>query len=112
MENEMDINDISRNETRLRNKKIGLIIHGIGMLILGYWPVIAYFVASVMARPEDWYYCLKECIEIPLYEHIICLSGNVFLIQRLYFLYRSYKERLSGNQKRSIGYLKLWGFAL
>ena len=60
MENEMDINDISRNETRLRNKKRGLIIHGIGMLILGYWPVIAYFVASVMARPEDWYYYLKE----------------------------------------------------
>lgn len=112
MENEMDINDISRNKTLLKKKKTGLIIHGIAMLILGYWPVIAYFIASVMVRPENWSYYLKECIEMPLYEHVICLSGNVFLIPRLYFLYRSYKERLSGNQKRSIGYSVLWGFAL
>ena len=111
MENKVDFNDVSIS-VLLKKKKTGLIIHGVAMLILGYWPVIAYFVSEVMSSPENWLLFLKDCIEMPLYEHIICLSGNVFLIPRLYFLYRSYKERLLGNKKRAVGYMLLWVFAL
>lgn len=109
MENEILYVDNANIERSLKSKQTRLAIHGVGMVLLSLHMYILGFIYNI-GDLKFWFSIVM--MTVAWEEWAVIISSNLFLLPRLLFLYRSYKAKLLGDNKKSREYRVFWLIAL
>ena len=109
MENKILYVDNANIERSLKSKQTRLAIHGVGMVLLSLHMYILGFIYNI-GDLKYWFSIVMTVFDWE--EWAVIISSNLFLLPRLLFLYRSYKAKLLGDNKKSREYRVFWLIAL